>query len=126
MHCTAPQHALSLHLPASLLQLDAVLNASANLGDLEKTIAEYWADGPDTTAPPGHWIKIASDAAAAVALDLAGTVQMYFALGNALMDAGIGAWSAKMMYSGPRPLTLIQCTYPGATVSCCLSCPEMG
>jgi hypothetical protein len=96
--------------------VDAVLNASANLGDIDKSIAEFWADGPDTTAPPGHWFKIAADAAAAVVLDLQSTVQLLFATGNAVMDAGIGSWSAKLMYSGARPITMIQCLNGNQTV----------
>lgn len=32
-----------------------VLSMSATLDDVNKTIAELWADGPDSTTPPGHW-----------------------------------------------------------------------
>ena len=36
---------------------------SQNLTDVTKVIAEFWADGPDSTAPPGHWYRIAMEAA---------------------------------------------------------------
>jgi hypothetical protein len=32
-----------------------VLSLSATLDDVNKTIAEAWADGPDSTFPPGRW-----------------------------------------------------------------------
>jgi hypothetical protein len=32
-----------------------VVASSAALTDRDKTIAEYWADGPATETPPGHW-----------------------------------------------------------------------
>ena len=40
-------------------QHSEVLKLSAELDDRTKTIAEYWADGPGTAAPPGHWNVIA-------------------------------------------------------------------
>ena len=47
----------------TLLQLDEevtdTLLASATLTDLTKTRAEYWADGPDSETPPGHWLLFA-------------------------------------------------------------------
>jgi hypothetical protein len=35
-------------------QAEDLIRMSANLGDREKVIAEYWADGPMTVLPPGH------------------------------------------------------------------------
>lgn len=32
-----------------------VLALSAGLTDRRKMISEYWADGPNTETPPGHW-----------------------------------------------------------------------
>ncbi|HJS73343.1 MAG TPA: phosphoesterase, partial [Vicinamibacteria bacterium] len=36
-------------------QAKALVRLSAGLSDREKMIAEYWADGPATETPPGHW-----------------------------------------------------------------------
>jgi len=36
-----------------------VYNVGVNLTDEQKTIADYWADGPGATGtPPGHWIAL--------------------------------------------------------------------
>ena len=36
-------------------QARALLDLSAGLSDEQKMIAEYWADGPHSELPPGHW-----------------------------------------------------------------------
>jgi len=28
------------------------------LGDYGRILAEFWADGPDSETPPGHWFTI--------------------------------------------------------------------
>src|SRR5262249_46862819 len=38
-----------------LAQAQALLDISAGLTDEQKMIAEYWADGPHSELPPGHW-----------------------------------------------------------------------
>ena len=30
-------------------------------GDFGRVVAEFWADGPRSTAPPGHWNEVAND-----------------------------------------------------------------
>src|SRR5207302_365027 len=40
---------------AALRQDRELLDISANLNDEQKSIAEYWADGPKSELPPGHW-----------------------------------------------------------------------
>lgn len=45
------------------LQAKDVLDHSAALTDVEKSVAEYWADSPGTVLPPGHWMRIAVEAA---------------------------------------------------------------
>lgn len=41
------------------LQVDEILNYNGNLSDEQKVIAEYWADGPRSETPLGHWNPIA-------------------------------------------------------------------
>jgi len=41
--------------PEYLAQAQALLDISAGLTDEQKMIAEYWADGPHSELPPGHW-----------------------------------------------------------------------
>jgi hypothetical protein len=38
-----------------LFQAEEILADSAGLTDEHKAIAEYWADGPGSETPPGHW-----------------------------------------------------------------------
>ncbi|MFL5625888.1 MAG: DUF6851 domain-containing protein, partial [Ktedonobacteraceae bacterium] len=45
--------------PEYQVQADQVLAYSANLTDEQKVIAEYWADGPLSELPPGHWCLFA-------------------------------------------------------------------
>jgi hypothetical protein len=45
--------------PEYLAQAQALLEISAALTDEQKLIAEYWADGPRSELPPGHWSLLA-------------------------------------------------------------------
>jgi len=36
-------------------QAEELVKMSANLNDRQKMIAEYFADGPHSELPPGHW-----------------------------------------------------------------------
>jgi hypothetical protein len=38
---------------------EALRRVSATLGDRVKAIAEYWAGGPGSETPPGHWSLLA-------------------------------------------------------------------
>jgi hypothetical protein len=88
-------------------------------GDYGRVLAQYWADGPDSETPPGHWHKIAnqvSDAlvekriggAGPVVSDLEWDVKLYFALGAATHDAACAAWSLKYKYESPRPISMVR------------------
>lgn len=90
------------------------------LADYGRAIAEFWADGPRSETPPGHWNVLANDATDALgaaplyrgtgaAVDLLEwDIKLYFALNGALHDAAIGAWDAKRHYLGARPISLIR------------------
>eukprot|EP00210_Caulerpa_lentillifera_P002701 g2581.t1 len=90
-------------------EMEEILSISAKLGDREKVVAEYWADGPSTTTPPGHLWKIAADAAIGEELSPAETARLLFIVGNAVYDAGIASWRTKVTYDFIRPLQMIQC-----------------
>ncbi len=88
-------------------------------GDYGRVLAEYWADGPDSETPPGHWHSIAnavSDALASKRIgdagppvdDLEWDVKLYFALAGATHDAACAAWSLKIHHESPRPITMIR------------------
>jgi membrane-associated phospholipid phosphatase len=97
-------------------QVNDVLHLSATLGDREKAISEYWADGPRSETPPGHWCLFAEWVVRRDALGLDDQVRLYFALGNAIMDAGIAAWDAKRAYDTARPITAVRAFKAGKPV----------
>ena len=100
-------------LPAEAQQL---IDAQAGLTDLQKTIAYYWADGPASELPPGHWAMFAQAASRAASLSLDANAKGFFALGNALLDASIATWNAKRIQDTVRPITYIRQLYAGQTI----------
>jgi hypothetical protein len=92
--------------------------------DYQRALAEYWADGPESETPPGHWNVIANEASDAAALErriggegpevdrLEWDVKLYFALNGAMHDAAIAAWGLKGFYDSARPISMIR--YLGA------------
>jgi hypothetical protein len=97
-------------------QHSEVLKISAELDDRKKTIAEYWADGPGTAAPPGHWNVIAQYVSKRDSHDLDSDVKLYFVLNNAMMDCSIAAWDVKRYYDSVRPISAIRFLYAGKKV----------
>jgi PAP2 superfamily len=85
-----------------------VVDLSASLGDREKVIAEFWADGAGTFTPPGHWNVIAQEISRRDRHTLDQDVKMFFALDNALLDASIAAWDVKRYSDSIRPVTVIR------------------
>ena len=89
-------------------------------GDFGRVMAEFWADGPKSETPPGHWNVLANLVSDALAPDLriAGArdavdrlewdVKLYLALNSAVHDAGIAAWGLKGYYDSPRPISMIR------------------
>src|SRR5229473_2800982 len=97
-------------------QARELIDLSANLTDRQKVIAEYWSDGPDSEQPPGHWLRFAEFVSARDHHTLDDDVKMFFALSNAMLDAGIAAWDAKRAYDSVRPVTAISVLYGGKKI----------
>ena len=89
-------------------------------GDFSRALAEYWADGPESETPPGHWNTIANTVSDTPGLDLRiggegrpvdrleWDVKLYFALNGAVHDAAVAAWGAKGHYDSARPISMIR------------------
>ncbi len=90
-------------------------------GDYGRVIAEYWADGPDSETPPGHWNKLANEVSDHPLLEhrmggvnepmldrLEWDVKLYFALNAATHDAAIAAWDCKRKFDYVRPISAIR------------------
>jgi len=108
--CPAPGHPAFSTDPASDFFAAGleVYNVGLNLTDEQKTIADYWADGPGATGtPPGHWIAIVSQIARGDGLSLTAAAEAYARVGIAVHDAFIAGWSTKYATNLQRPVTYI-------------------
>ncbi len=88
--------------------------------DFTRVLSQYWADGPNSETPPGHWFKMFNYVADQPELekrwegqgeilnDLEWDVRGYFALGGGIHDAAIACWGAKGAYDYTRPLMAIR------------------
>jgi hypothetical protein len=94
--------------PDFIAKSDAIVGFSGNLTDKEKMIAEYWEDPSGTAFPPGHWLEIGQFVSQRDSHSLDDDAQMFFALGNAVMDAGIATWEAKYFYDYARSVRVIR------------------
>jgi hypothetical protein len=102
-------------------QARALLRVSAFLNDEQKMIAEYWADGPHSELPPGHWNLFAQFVArhgrhGAHGHGIDRDVKLFFALTSAIFDAGCCAWDNKCAFDSVRPITAIRYLFCGSMV----------
>lgn len=88
---------------AWLDQFEEVRLISATLDDREKVIAEFWADGPRSETPPGHWNQLAQGVSQREGNDIGADARLFMALNSALFDAGIASWYTKRVYDNARP-----------------------
>jgi hypothetical protein len=88
--------------------------------DFARVMAEFWADGPKSETPPGHWNTIANMVADSPGFvrrlfgsgepvdPLAWDVHVYLALNGAEHDAAISAWGIKRRTTTVRPISLVR------------------
>jgi hypothetical protein len=88
--------------------------------DFGRVVAEFWADGPVSETPPGHWNTIANAVSDSpgFSLRIGGSgpvvdrlewdVKLYLALNGGVHDAAIAAWGAKGFYDSVRPISMIR------------------
>jgi hypothetical protein len=100
-----------------LQQAEELIALSAGLTDKRKIVAEYWANGPHSELPPGHWDLFAQLVSARDHHTLDDDAKMFFALTNAIFDAGIAAWEAKRAFDSVRPVTAIPYLFHGQQIS---------
>ena len=97
-------------------QAQEVVDYTAELDDERKAIAEYWADGPSSELPPGHWALFAQFVSRRDRNSVAEDVKMFFAMSNAILDASIACWDAKRTFDYVRPVTAIRYAFAGERV----------
>lgn len=92
--------------------------------DFGRCVAEFWADGPHSETPPGHWNVLANDVTDTIlgdpSLDLriANTgpiletmeweLKLYLALNAALHNTAVAIWGVKEHYDYVRPISAIR------------------
>ena len=89
-------------------------------GDFVRVMVEFWADGPKSETPPGHWNVLANKVGDELGtnLHIGGVgpevdrlewdVKTYLALNGAVHDAAIAAWGLKGHYDSIRPISMIR------------------
>jgi hypothetical protein len=89
-------------------------------GDYTRALAEFWADGPSSETPPGHWFTIFNTITKHPLLKrrwggagpelgpLEWDVKGYLAIGGAMHDVAICAWGIKGWYDTIRPVSAIR------------------
>ncbi|MDQ8199568.1 FG-GAP-like repeat-containing protein [Pelagicoccus enzymogenes] len=90
------------------------------LADYGRVLAEFWADGPSSETPPGHWNALFNQASDHPQFEtrltgnglpisrLKWDVISYLALNGAMHDAAISAWGSKRDYDYSRPISMIR------------------
>ncbi|QMU65164.1 MAG: T9SS type A sorting domain-containing protein [Flavobacteriaceae bacterium] len=88
--------------------------------DYARVLAEFWADGPDSETPPGHWFTLLNYVSdhpetvkkmggqGAILSDLEWDVKSYLILGGAMHDAAVNTWGVKGYYDYIRPISAIR------------------
>jgi len=102
--------------PQFQAQAQAVLDLSANLTDRDKAMAGYWADGPKSELPPGHWDLFAQFVSRRDRNTLDDDAKLFFTMTNAVFDAGIAAWNTKSKFDSVRPITAVRYLFAGQQV----------
>ena len=97
-------------------EVDEVLRYNASLTVEQKAVVEFMRDGPRSTGQSGHWLRFAQQVSKRDKHGLDQDVKLFFAVGNAAMDAFIAAWESKRYYDSSRPWTLVRHYYKGKTV----------
>ncbi|SNR48772.1 T9SS type A sorting domain-containing protein [Dokdonia pacifica] len=88
--------------------------------DYARVLAEFWADGPDSETPPGHWFTILNyvndnpllekkiGGEGETLSDLEWDIKTYFLLGAAMHDSAVNTWGLKGYYDYVRPISAIR------------------
>jgi type IX secretion system substrate protein/uncharacterized protein DUF6851 len=88
--------------------------------DYARVLAEFWADGPDSETPPGHWFTLLNyvsdhpetvkkfEGLGEILSDLEWDIKSYLILGGAMHDSAVSIWGIKGYYDYLRPISAIR------------------
>jgi hypothetical protein len=94
--------------PGFIAQAESIVQTSATLTQDQKLIAEFWEDGPGSSYPPGAWMTLAQYVSQRDGHDAASDALLFMSMGNAMNDAAIATWDAKVHFDYARPVTVIR------------------
>lgn len=89
-------------------------------GDYTRVLAEFWADGPESETPPGHWFTLLNyvsdhpetikkfNGKGELLSNFEWDVKSYLTLGGTLHDVAISSWGIKGYYDYIRPVSAIR------------------
>ena len=89
-------------------QVQQIVTLQAALTETQKCQVDFWAGGRTAEVPSVIWSQFAQFVSARDNHNEAGDIKMFFAVSNALFDAGIAAWDAKRAYDSVRPITAVR------------------
>jgi hypothetical protein len=93
---------------------------NVKLGDYTRVVSQYWADGPNSETPPGHWFVLLNEVSdhplfqkryegiGDILSNLEWDIKSYFTLGASMHDAAVACWGIKGWYDAPRPISAIR------------------
>lgn len=94
--------------PEYQADIEEVASVARRLTEEQKAIARFWADGPGTITPAGHWIRIADEhIARAWSDDSLRATRALALVSMAMADAFIVCWQGKYTYWTARPYQVI-------------------
>ncbi|MCH6255623.1 FG-GAP-like repeat-containing protein [Puniceicoccaceae bacterium K14] len=88
--------------------------------DYGRILAEFWADGPASETPPGHWNTLLNQVSEHPQFErrfagqgdqinpLEWDIRAYLTLNGAMHDAAVAAWTLKRQYDYSRPISMIR------------------
>ena len=108
-HAAGPPALSSAEYAAALNEVKSLGAVNSTTRTQEQTdIAHFWADGANTSTPPGHWNRIAQSVATAQGNTLSENARLFALLNLAEADAAIASWDNKYATNFWRPVTAIR------------------
>ena len=102
-------------------ELADLVTMTANLTDLQKITAEWWAGGPNTVTPPGimmwYWKTYMATYNIAATQGIGAFMLSGLEATIGLFEAGRVVWGQKLGYTQNRPIQEIRRTYRGQTLT---------
>ncbi len=100
----------------TMAEMNQLIALSAGLTDATKALVDFFANNPGSVTPPGQWLQMTAIVSARDGNSLDDDVKLFFAVGQAVLDASIVAWDAKRAFDTVRPITALRYYFRGQTI----------